>query len=83
MEIAKHTAADWASYCREVIYDALIFNKQKFGGSAVEVEIDESKFGRRKYYKGRLVEGQWVFGIFERGTSRIAMIPVEKRFILF
>jgi hypothetical protein len=77
------TAVDWASFCREVIYDALILNKQKFGGSGVEVEIDESKFGRRKYYKGHRVEGQWVFGMFERGTGRVAMVPVEKRFVLF
>jgi hypothetical protein len=47
------------------------------------VEIDESKFGRRKYYKGYWVEDQWVFGMFERGTGRVVMIPVEKRFVLF
>jgi hypothetical protein len=52
VEIAKQTAVNWASFCREVIYDALILNKQKLGGPGVEVEIDESKFGRRKYYKG-------------------------------
>ncbi len=66
-----------------MIYDALILNKQKFGGSRVEVEIDEFKVERRKHYKGHLVEGQWVFGIFERGTGRIAIIPVEKMFVLF
>jgi hypothetical protein len=83
VEISKSTAVNWASFCREVIYDALILNKQKFGGPGIEVGIDESKFGRSKYYKGHSVEDQWVFGIFERGTGRVAMIPVEKRFISF
>jgi len=83
VEIARQTAVNWASFCREVIYNALILNKQKLGGLGIEVEIDESKFGRRKYYKGHRVEGQWVFGMFERGTGRIVMIPVEKRFVVF
>jgi len=83
VEIARQTAVNWASFCREVIYNALILNKQNLGGLGIEVEIDESKFGRRKYYKGHRVEGQWVFGMFERGTGRIVMIPVEKRFVVF
>jgi len=83
VEIARQTAVNWASFCREVIYNALILNKQKLGGLGIEVEIDESKFGRRKYYKGHRVEGQWVFGMFERGTGRIVMIPVERRFVVF
>ena len=33
------------------------------------MEIDESKFGRRKYNVGRLVEGQWVFGGICRETK--------------
>ena len=28
-------------------------------GAGLTVEIDERKFGKQKYNKGRLVEGQW------------------------
>ena len=43
------------------------------------VEIDESKFGRRKYNKGHRVEGQWVFGGVERGSGKMFLVPVEVR----
>ncbi|KAG8227915.1 hypothetical protein J437_LFUL011843 [Ladona fulva] len=39
------------------------------GGEGKVVEIDESKFGKRKFNRGRLVEGKWVFGGIERGTE--------------
>jgi transposase-like protein len=40
------------------------------GGDGVIVEIDESKFGKRKYNKGRPVEGAWVVGGVERTGNR-------------
>ncbi|KCZ78735.1 hypothetical protein H311_00226 [Anncaliia algerae PRA109] len=40
------------------------------GGPGIIVEIDESKFGRRKYHRGHKVEGVWVLGMVERTTSR-------------
>ena len=41
---------------------------------------DESKFGKRKYNKGRRVKGNWVFGGVERGDkTKIFMFRVEKR----
>uniref|UniRef100_A0A915JNK7 ISXO2-like transposase domain-containing protein n=1 Tax=Romanomermis culicivorax TaxID=13658 RepID=A0A915JNK7_ROMCU len=43
------------------------------------VEIDESKFGKRKYHRGHHVDGVWVFGRYERGTGRVFMVPVEDR----
>ena len=44
-----------------------------------EIEIDESKFGKRKYNKGRRVEGVWVFGGIDRRTRECFLVPVEDR----
>ncbi|KAG0439710.1 hypothetical protein DMUE_2243, partial [Dictyocoela muelleri] len=49
-------------------------------GEGVIVEIDESKFGKRKYHRGHRVEGVWVFGMMERfGDRRIILVPIENR----
>jgi len=32
------------------------------GGAGFTVEIDDSKYGKRKYNKGEMVESQWVMG---------------------
>ena len=52
---------------------------KKIGGEGKTVEIDEPKFGRRKYNVGRLVEGQWVFGGICRETREFFLVPVEAR----
>lgn len=79
IEIAYKNAIDWSSFCREVLLDAFILNKTKLGGVGKIVEIDESKFGKRKYHKGKRVEGQWVFGGYERTSGRVFMVSVEDR----
>ena len=44
----------------------------KLGGLGKTVEIDESKFGaKRKYKRGRVSEGPWVFGVVERGSQKV------------
>ncbi|KAL5484014.1 hypothetical protein EMCRGX_G020440 [Ephydatia muelleri] len=49
------------------------------GGPGKEVEIDESKFGRRKYNRGRVVDGHRVFGGMERGSGDCFMVEVPRR----
>lgn len=58
----------------------LIINKQKIGGPGITVEIDESKFGRRKFERGRLVSGVWVVGSVEcTPRKRIFIKSVARR----
>ena len=57
----------------------LYLNKfDRIGGNNAIVEIDESKFGRRKYNRGHRVEGVWVVGAVERINKRIVLRYVEK-----
>ena len=56
-----------------------IDNPVQIGGQGIEVEIDESKFWRRKYNRGRWQEGHWVFGGIERVTGNSFLVEVEKR----
>ena len=40
------------------------------------VEIDESKFGKTKFNRGRYIEGQWVFGGICSQTKACFLVPV-------
>lgn len=40
-------------------------NSEQIGGPGKEVDIDESKFGKRIYHTGQIVEGIYDFGGFE------------------
>ena len=49
-------------------------------GLGKTVEIDESMFGnKRKYNRGRVTEGQWVFGRVERDTEQSLVFLVPDR----
>ncbi|KAG1085909.1 hypothetical protein G6F39_012598 [Rhizopus arrhizus] len=49
-------------------------------GQPIIVEIDESKFGKRKYNKGKRVDGVWVVGGVERTPERkVFLLTVPNR----
>ncbi|XP_046142308.1 uncharacterized protein LOC123987938 isoform X2 [Osmia bicornis bicornis] len=81
------TIAAWYHYCREMITDQFIkiqAGQPKLGGisesgSPIVVQIDEAKFGKRKYNRGRVVEGHWVLGIVDTETNDCRMIVVANR----
>ena len=77
--LATHTGVDWDSFCREVCEISLMEDSQSIGGEGKVVQIDESKFGKRKYHRGHHVEGQWVFGGIENDSRKCFLIAVEKR----
>ena len=70
--VSEHTIVDWFQFCRDVCVDLLDSElglgiaSDIIGGQGVVVEIDESKFGKRKYNRGKYIEGVWVFGGIER-----------------
>ena len=66
------TIVDWCSFAREVCATILEFEGRI-------VEIDESKFGKRKYHRGSRVDGVWVFGGIERESRTCFMVSVEDR----
>ena len=73
------TVVDWFSFCREVCGEILERESSPIGGQEEVVEVDESKFGKRKYHKGRRVDGVWVFGVINRRTRECFLIPVKDR----
>lgn len=77
--ISSNTAVDWDMFCRETCEVTLENQSEKLGGEGKVVQIDESKFGKRKYHRGHRVEGQWVFGGIEDGTRKSFMVAVDKR----
>ena len=50
LQLARGTGVDWDSFCREVCEITMFDNSEKIGGEGKIVQIDESKFGKRKYH---------------------------------
>jgi hypothetical protein len=55
---SDHTIADWGMFCREAMLVYLEGSSEKISGPNKTVDIDESKFGRRKYDREHPVKGQ-------------------------
>jgi len=66
-------------FCRELCEVTLFERREKLGGPGKVVQIDESKIGKRKYHRGHVVEGQWVFGGIEQDSRKCFIVTVEDR----
>ena len=77
---SRQAITDWYNFCREVCDCFLLRKCEKIGGKDVIVEIDEAKFGKRKYNRGHGIRGQWIFGGREtENREKIFMVAVENR----
>jgi len=78
--LSFNTIVDWSNFIREVfIHYSTKDGHFKIGGPNIIVEIDEAKMGKRKYGRGRIIEGTWVFGGIDRSSKEIFLIPVKRR----
>ncbi|XP_072178997.1 uncharacterized protein [Diadema setosum] len=77
---SRSTIVDWQNFAREVCVSVLERESEPIGGPGTIVEIDESKFGKRKFNKGRRVDGSLIFGGIERDNpQRCFMVRVADR----
>ena len=77
---SSHTICTYFIYFRQLVSDSLDELDYCIGGEGVEVELDKSKFGKRKYNRGHVVEGVWVLGGVERTSERkVFLVAVPDR----
>lgn len=71
------------SICKKIrkfnVFQHYLNSFVKIGGNKKIIEIDESKFGKRKYNRRHKVEGVWVVGAVERDSRKIILKHVAKR----
>ena len=78
--LSKPTVIRALSDLRTICSNKMLNADMKIGGVGKTVEIDESKFGaKRKYRRGRVSEGPWVFGAVERGSQKALLFRVPDR----
>lgn len=82
--VSENTVCDWYQYCRETCVSQQIRLEEstgQIGGEGIIVQIDESKFDKRKYNVGRRVEGHWVLGMIADGSEdlRLELCPDNHR----
>jgi transposase-like protein len=79
---SSETVSDYFNFCWELVSTDLRSNGgiEIIGGRGIEVEIDESKFAKRKYNRGhRVGDKSWVFGGIQCGTKNFFAAVVGER----
>lgn len=75
--LSQETIAHWYSIAREAVTERFLEEQErlgKIGGPGISVQLDESKFGKRKFNKGRRTEGHWVLGAIADGSDDLRLI---------
>ena len=73
--LSDKTVGEWRAVVAESVELWLFANAKPLGGPGKIVEIDEAKFGKRKYNKGAYREGMWILGGVDRETGECFLVP--------
>lgn len=77
---SPNTICSYFKYYRELVMASLTINDTIIGGEGIEIDIDETKLGKRKYNRGHHVEGVWVIGGVERTPNRnLFLVAIPNR----
>ena len=80
LQTLTETISNYYNYCREICKSAVRREAQgKIGGQGLIVEIDEAKFGNRKYNRGHVIKGKWVLGGICHETKEVFLEEAERR----
>jgi hypothetical protein len=75
-----NTVSNFFCHLQQLVGDSLDEEDCIIGGEGIRVEMDESKFGKRKFNRGHRVDGVWIFGGVEITESRkVFLCVVDKR----
>lgn len=67
---SEHTITNFFSHFRTLVSSSLEEEDCIIGGPGIEIEVDETKLGKRKYQKGHRVDGVWILVGVERTPQR-------------
>lgn len=74
--ISQHSVCDWYNSCRDVCSSICAITM--IGGANKTVEIEETLFDKKKY-KGEYVDGIFVLGGVEKGSTKCFFKVIENR----
>ncbi|KII71684.1 hypothetical protein RF11_11486 [Thelohanellus kitauei] len=78
--LSSPTVTEWTLFIRQLFAYNIDFSDAVIWGNVIVVEVDETKLGKRKYYKGHRVEGVWVIAGIERTEEKECfVVEVENR----
>ena len=85
LDVSMHTLVDWSNFIRDVCAkencrrNPIQLDGFDINGQPIVVEIDESYFFHRKYHRGTVMNGVWVFGAVERESGRCRLQVVRSQ----
>ena len=68
--MSSATITDYYGHFRQLVVSALDNTDDIIGGDNIIVEIDGSKFGKRKHHRGHRIEDAWVAGGIKRTEQK-------------